>query len=125
MWERTVSETYLNPTAEQIRAIRDMPLEGPVIMLNLLRFKPDGGAEEYARYGQEASSFLQDSGAKVRYLGHSVATVIGGEEWDEVILVEYPSKQAFLEMTGNPDYPSDVRSGALLDSRLYCTQSVQ
>jgi uncharacterized protein (DUF1330 family) len=118
-----VSQTYLSPTPEQIQTIRDMPLEGPVIMLNLLRFKPDGGAEEYARYGEKAAPFLEKAGASIRYLGRSVATVIGGEEWDEVILVEYPSKQAFLEMTGNPDYPGDVRSGALLDSRLYCTQS--
>ena len=30
--------------------------------------------------------------------------------------------QAFFEMTGDPDYPSDLRAGALEDSRLYCTQ---
>jgi hypothetical protein len=49
------------------------------------------------------------------------ATFIGGDEWDEALLVEYPSKQAFLDMTSAPDYPADIREDALTDSRLYCT----
>jgi hypothetical protein len=66
--------------------------------------------------------FLARAGATVRYLGAGAATVIGPDRWDEVVLVEYPTVQAFFEMTGDPDYPSDVRAGALADSRLYCTQ---
>lgn len=115
-------ETYINPSREQIEAFARMDLEGPLVMLNLLKFNPEGGAETYARYGQAAAPFLQAAGATVRYLGNVAATVIGGEEWDEVILVEYPSRAAFIEMTQNPDYPSEIRSGALLDSRLYCTR---
>lgn len=117
-----MSETYIHPTKEQIAAIRDMAIDGPVTMLNLLRFHPDGGYEAYARYGAAAAPFLERSGARVRYLGQVAATVIGGEPWDLVILVEYPSSQAFLEMSGNPDYPATLRAEALLDSRLYCTQ---
>lgn len=117
-----MSETYLSPSAEQINALRKLDLSGPIVMLNLLRFAPDGGAEEYARYGTAAAPFLQAAGASIRYLGDVAGTVIGGEEWDEIILVEYPSLQAFFEMTGNPDYPSQIRAGALADSRLYCTQ---
>jgi uncharacterized protein (DUF1330 family) len=48
--------------------------------------------------------------------------VIGGEsdDWDAVILVEYPSRAAFLDMTSSSDYRevSKDRSGALIDSRL-------
>lgn len=117
-----MAETYLHPSAEQIRALRERDLDGPLVMINLLKFNPDGGAQTYARYGAEAAPFLAEAGARVRYLGHVAATVIGGEEWDEVILVEYPSKAAFLEMTQNPDYPGGVRAEALLDSRLYCSQ---
>jgi hypothetical protein len=57
-------------------------------------------------------------------LANVAATVIGGEDWDRMILVEYPSKQAFLEMSGNADYPSEIRANALLDSRLICTQPI-
>ncbi len=117
-----MSENHVHPSPEQITALSEMDLDGPLVMLNLLRFAPDGGAEEYARYGAAAAPFLQTSGATIRYLGDMAATVIGSDEWDEIILVEYPSLRAFLDMTGHPDYPSDIRAAALADSRLYCTQ---
>ena len=117
-----MTDTYLSPSAEQIEQLRKLNLEGPIVMLNLLRFNPDGGRETYAEYGQAAAPFLQQSGAQLRYLGDVAAAVIGPEDWDEIILVEYPSLQAFFEMIGNPEYPSEIRAAALSDSRLYCTQ---
>lgn len=116
-----MADTYINPSPEQMQQLLATEIEGPLVMVNLLRFAPEGGAEAYRAYGAAATPFLQKSGATVRFFGAGVATVIGGEEWDEVILVEYPSKQAFLDMTSDPDYPSDLRRGALADSRLYCT----
>lgn len=117
-----MSSAFINPSSEQIAAIGQMDIEGPVVMLNLLRFAPDGGAETYAEYAEAAQPFLEKVGASVRFMGGVAATVIGGEEWDEVVLVEYPSKQAFLAMIGDPDYPHKLRAGALIDSRLYCTR---
>ena len=60
----------------------------------------------------------------MRFLGAVHATVIGPEDdqWDEILLIEYPNKAAFFEMAGYPDYPHEIRAGALLDSRIYCTQ---
>ncbi len=118
-----MTDTYLSPSAEQLAHLRTLNPEGPVVMLNLLRFNRAGGREAYAAYGQAAAPYLRQSGAQIRYLGDVAATVIGPDEWDEVILVEYPTLRAFFEMTGNPDYPSDLRAGALADSRLYCTQA--
>ena len=117
-----MAETFINPSTEQIRALVAAELDGPLVMVNLLRFAPDGGAERYRAYGAAAAPFLNEYGATVRFLGTGLATVIGGEEWDEVILVEYPSKQAFFDMISDPDYPSDLRTGALADSRLFCTR---
>ena len=57
-----MSETCIHPAADQVAAIRDMAIDGPVTMLNLLRFNPDGGAEAYARYGAAAAPFLEMSG---------------------------------------------------------------
>jgi uncharacterized protein (DUF1330 family) len=113
----------LQPRTDQIAALRDLDWAGPIVMLNLLRFQPGGGAAEYAAYGDAARPYLDRAGAKVRYLGRVAATVIGGEPWDEVILVEYPSKQAFLEMIADPGYREAARhrTAALADSRLYCT----
>jgi hypothetical protein len=36
-------ETYLSPSAEQIAQIENMALDGPVVVINLLRFNRDGG----------------------------------------------------------------------------------
>ena len=117
-----MAQTYITPSEEQIQHLRSLNLDGPIVMLNLLKFAADGGRETYQTYGKAAAPFLQQSGADIRYLGEAQATVIGDEDWDEVILVEYPTVKAFLDMTGNPDYPSDIRADGLEDSRLYCTQ---
>lgn len=119
-----MSVTYLSPSADQIEAILALEADGPLIMLNMLRFRPDGGAEQYAEYVAAATPFLAKVGATLNYVGSVHGTLIGpgDEDWDEILLVEYPSKTAFLEMTGDPDYPGEIRSGALADSRLYCTQ---
>ena len=98
-----------------------MPLAGDTVAMVNLRLAPDGGAEEYASYGRQAMPFLQAAGAMVRYVGVGVATAIGPEEWDEVILVEYPIVQAFFDMVSADGYPSAVRTGALVDC-LYATQ---
>lgn len=48
--------------------------------------------------------------------------VIGPErlEWDMALMVEYPSRQKFLEMASDEDYLSihEHRAAALADSRL-------
>jgi uncharacterized protein (DUF1330 family) len=119
-----MSATYLHPSAEQISAMQALDADGPLVMLNLLRFSPEGGAEQYAQYGAAAAPFLAKAEAKINYRGSVQGTVIGpaDEDWDEIILVEYPNKAAFFTMTGDPDYPSKIRASALSDSRLYCTQ---
>ena len=38
--------------------------EGPVVMLNLLRFAPDGGRERYAEYGAAVAPLLEGVGAR-------------------------------------------------------------
>jgi uncharacterized protein (DUF1330 family) len=51
-------------------------------------------------------------------------TVIGGEEWDDVFIVEYPSKEAFFDMVTSEEYQKGAhfRTEALEDSRLVCMQ---
>ena len=58
--------------------------------------------------------------------GAGRASVIApeGETWDEVLLVQYPFGQAFLNMVQMPDYQAATvhRTAALADSRLIATQ---
>lgn len=113
----------IDPTPQQFSELSKAPIEGPVVMLNLLKFKPDGGRESYEKYGELAAPHLEKSGGKVLYHGEGRTTVIGEDGWDLVILVQYPSRQAFLDMVTHPDYQAitQYRTDALVDSRLYCT----
>jgi uncharacterized protein (DUF1330 family) len=125
----------IGPTTEQIQALVDSELETPVVMLNLLKFaeRTDGagdddgsdsgsGRDSYARYGDRVRSMLEKVGGRVLWQGRADSVVIGGEDddWDAVILVEYPSRKAFLEMTSSPKYRevSKDRTAGLADSRL-------
>jgi uncharacterized protein (DUF1330 family) len=97
----------LEPTHEQIAALAARPADTPVVMINLLQFRPNGGRESYVRYAQEVAPHLQRVGGTVRYAGAAPSVVIGeGEKswWDAIIVVEYPSPAAFLDMVTNKDY---------------------
>jgi uncharacterized protein (DUF1330 family) len=79
---------------------------GPVVMLNLIRFAP-GGQAKYMQYIERFSS----SGVNERYgvtivyagVGHPSLAADGGD-WDMVALVSYPSRQHFVDMVNDPDY---------------------
>jgi uncharacterized protein (DUF1330 family) len=97
----------LEPTPEQFAALAGRPADAPVVMINLLQFKADGGRESYLRYTQEVAPHLQRVGGTVRYAGAAPGVVIGhGEKpwWDAIIVVEYPSPAAFLDMVSNEEY---------------------
>jgi uncharacterized protein (DUF1330 family) len=97
----------LEPTAEQLAALAARPADEPVVMINLLQFRADGGRQSYIRYAQEVTPHLQRVGGTVRYAGMSPSMVIGDGEkpwWEAIIVVEYPSPAAFLDMVSNEDY---------------------
>ncbi|OBH02582.1 DUF1330 domain-containing protein [Mycobacterium sp. E2699] len=95
------------PTAEQFSALTARPADAPVLMVNLLKFKAEGGLESYQRYGREVAPHLERVGATVRYAGTAPAFVIGDGErpwWDAILIVEYPTPQAFIDMVTTPEY---------------------
>ena len=118
---------FIEPDAEQIRELADSTLTGPVVMLNLLRFVPDGGLAAYLHYGEGVRPLLERAGAKILWQGSGDSVVIGdtaADAWDAVVLVRYPSRRAFLDMVSSPEYGAIAghRTKALTDSRLIaCT----
>ncbi|OMC07030.1 DUF1330 domain-containing protein [Mycobacterium sp. SP-6446] len=97
----------LQPTPEQFAALAARPADEPVVMVNLLKFKADGGLERYAQYGREVTPHLERVGATVLYAGGAPAVVIGEGErpwWDAVLVVRYPSPQAFIDMVTTQEY---------------------
>jgi hypothetical protein len=57
----------LEPTPEQIAALVARPADTPVVMINLLQFRPNSGMESYLRYAQEVAPHLQRVGGTVRW----------------------------------------------------------
>lgn len=118
---------FIEPDADQIAELAGSELAGPVVMLNLLRFVPDGGLEAYLHYGEGVAPLLERVGARVLWQGRGDSVVIGDRDadgWDAVVLVEYPSRRAFLAMVSSPEYQAIAgrRTTALVDSRLVaCT----
>ncbi|KBZ57058.1 DUF1330 domain-containing protein [Mycobacterium colombiense] len=97
----------LEPTPEQFAALAARPADAPVVMVNLLKFKPEGGVQSYLRYGQEVAPHLQRVGATLRYAGGAPSVVIGDGErpwWDAILVVEYPNPQAFIDMVTTQEY---------------------
>jgi len=95
--------------------------DGPVVMLNLLAMKPDGGMAKYMEYGEAVAPILAGVGGKPIFTGAGAAALIGSDqEWDLVLLVQYPSRAAFLEMIGSPEYQAiaHLRTEALAASEL-------
>jgi uncharacterized protein (DUF1330 family) len=107
---------------EGFDAFRQRAEEGrPVVMLNLLRFRPDGGQERYAEYATAVAPLLEGVGGRIVFAGETAAPLLGEERWDLVALVEYPTRQAFLEMVSSPEYDAigHLRTEALKRGELH------
>ncbi len=111
------------PNAEAFQSLASRADEGPVVMLNLLRFKPAGGAEMYAKYGEAVTPHLRKVGGRVLYMGRPDELLIGSERWDSLLLVEYPTRGAFVAMVTSPEYQAiqHLRDESLERSVLYAT----
>jgi uncharacterized protein (DUF1330 family) len=102
----------LYPTSDQMQALIAAPEPGPVVMVNLLRFKeaataPDEGVTgeaAYRRYGDRMREFVASRGGRVIWTGRVDGQLIGegGEGFHMVALVEYPSRKAFVEIATDP-----------------------
>ncbi len=112
------------PTEEQFELVNAIPDDVPLVMVNLLRFQPEGGEAHYERYSQMVLKVLDKIGARIIYYGTDVTTFIGDDGWDAVLLVQYPSRSAFMEMLSDQQYieASQYRTEGLIDSRLYVSR---
>jgi len=100
----------IEPTPEQIQEVMSRP-DAPVAMVNLLRYKRDAdgnkvGAQSYATYSELVLPILEKIGAKPIWGGgvDSILIADHGKEWDSVLVVEYPSPSAFLQMVTSEEY---------------------
>lgn len=99
-----VEVNAMQPTPEQMQGFVALPDDGPIVMLNLLKFKADGGQAEYMKYSAAVLPMVSARGGKVLFMGRGHFCLIGDANWDAVALVQYPSKKAFIEMTASAEY---------------------
>jgi uncharacterized protein (DUF1330 family) len=101
------------PAPEQIQDLLTGPADRPVVMVNLLRFKPRAdapdeglsGEEAYRRYADAMRTIVESRGGRFLWVGRVDSQVIGtgGEGFQMIGLVEYPSRQAFLAIATDPE----------------------
>lgn len=90
-----------------LKAFENLPPGEPVVMINLLKFKEGEGRDRYRQYTREVQPHLERVGGAVRYAGTAPVNIIGDGEspwWDAILVVEYPSSQAFSDMVTDPGY---------------------
>ena len=98
-----------------IDGLEDMEHQGPVVMVNLMRFHDrsldgDGsGWDAYLRYSAVTVPMIKARGGTLLWTGEAKAVALGpqaGNHWDFVALVYYPSVAAFIDMMTSADYES-------------------
>ena len=108
----------MGPSGEgRIRQMLEDGPEGPIYMVNLLKFKEkaeyeDGretdltGQEAYAIYGVEVVAHLAKVGGKPVIAGQVTGLRLGVVEelWDSVAIAMYPNRKAMLAMIMDPEY---------------------
>jgi hypothetical protein len=116
-----------------------LPAEGPVFILNLLRYREralyDDHPDEAPCSGRDAyhqrylPMFQQLAGSidfKLIFFGSVLAKLVGPEraQWDDVAIVEYPSYAEFFGVVNSERYRTEAnphRLAALADFRLFVT----
>lgn len=110
-----VQFTGLDPNPVQLKNFQQCDQGTPIHMFNALKFKQfaDYGTHRQAvsgqqvyreRYGRLAIACIQKSGGKLVADAQYQFTLIGANgdprmgQWDEVVIAQYPSRQAFLNM---------------------------
>ncbi len=107
----------IQPSPEQAQVFFSAEEDGPMCMVNLLKFKDkatyaDGsepelsGRDAYLRYGMGVQACLAAVGGKARFSGFVTDLMLGEVEelWDMVAIAEYPSRAAMLQMVQSPEY---------------------
>ena len=111
------------PTADQFRAFRDDPHDGPVAQVNILKFKvkaeyrpedPEhgeaiSGRDAYMCYSEAFTVAAAEVGGTTLLLGDTERFFIGNGDWDAVLVNHFPSRQAFIATLNHKDYKAMAR----------------
>ncbi|MFK8022388.1 MAG: DUF1330 domain-containing protein [Ilumatobacter sp.] len=126
------------PTADQFRALRDDPYEGPIAQVNLLKFRvkaeyaadhelhgtAEPGGVAYKRYVDAFEIAAAEVGGTCLLYGATERYFIGEGDWDAVLVNHFPNRAAFIATLNHPDYHAmhQHRDAGLLCQELITTR---
>ena len=106
-----VTNEVLPTSSERIEQMMEPGPEGPIYMVNLLKFRDlakyeDGrqtelsGRDAYQIYGRAVSSLIGEYGGEVVFAADVTFLALGQVEelWDEVAIAKYPNRAPHEEM---------------------------
>ena len=102
---------------ERIQQMMEKGPDGPIFMVNLLKFKDkaeyaDGrdtdltGRQAYGLYGRAVAGILPKFGGGLFFVADTTFLSLGQVEelWDEVAIAAYPNRAALLEMSSSEEW---------------------
>ena len=110
-----------------VEALAKSPNEGPVAMLNLVKYR---NHEAYAEYGKLTGKLVAEHGGRLLWAGTvaEVALDEGGDtDWDFAAIVLYPSRQAFIDLVTSEQYldANEVRRRGIVKHVVLAADTVQ
>jgi uncharacterized protein (DUF1330 family) len=110
-------ENKIHHSIEQWEALAKQNDDGPVCMINLLKFKDkasysDGresdltGLEAYQIYSANTRDLVEEAGGKILHTSIIEGMIVGEVEelWDVAAIVEYPSIKSFMDMVNSHEW---------------------
>ena len=131
----------INPDEDQLRALLESGEDGPLQFVNLLSYReaaryPEGhelagagltGAEAYGRYGAIALEHVLRRGGVLTLYNDVLHVLIGHTgPWDQIAVMQYPGKDAFVDMIRDPDYQVGLvhRDAGLAETAILVSRSL-
>ena len=112
-----VINEVLPTSRERIEEMMEPGPEGPIFMVNLLKFKEHAeyhpgretaltGYQAYQIYGRGVAQLLPRYGGEVFFMGDVTMLSLGQVEdlWDEVAIAKYPNRAALFEMSTSEEW---------------------
>jgi uncharacterized protein (DUF1330 family) len=98
--KRTVLYAFTQTKDPAAPSLEPVPIQGgeEIFVLNLLRFKPDGGREDYGKDGQVVLPMVQERGGSRALILDGQLPLVSEETWEDLYLVRYPTLEALQGM---------------------------
>jgi uncharacterized protein (DUF1330 family) len=112
-----VTNEVMPTSAERIEEMQQPGPDGPICMVNLLKFKERAeyddrrdtdltGYEAYQIYGRGVSKLLKEYGGSITFAADVTFLALGQVEelWDEIAIATYPNRAALLAMSSSDEW---------------------